>query len=146
MALTVKLLCLAALLILFPTAEVALAQHREAKQVVQPGKGSFYRGAVESPPAAFWFNQFPSRDAVEHIPVSYHAPNSPTLTKLKVFTEPLFASQFVYPSLHADYFRQTFPNLYQPAYAVPLPQPQPLYNFVPSYCKYKVNNMREPIY
>lgn len=101
MAMTAKilLLCLAGLVVLLPTAEnvSTFRNLRQKRQVVQPKKGSFYRGAVESPPAPF------GRLASDYAPA-----------KLKVFSQPIFLSQFAIPSLNVDYVRQSYPNYYQP--------------------------------
>ena len=100
----ILLICLAALLVLLPAADNVTAfrhhQRRHRRQVVQPAakKGSFYRGAVESPPAPF------GRLSIDYAPA-----------KLKVFSQPIFLSQFAIPSLNVDYVRQAYPNYYQPA-------------------------------
>lgn len=90
------------------------------RQVVEPGgpkPGSFNRGAVESRPEATLSGQrrLPLRDAVEYRPNPDHVP---VPVKLRLLNEAAFMSQFSLPSLHVDYFRQTYPAL---ALLAPLP-------------------------
>lgn len=89
-----------------------------ANPVVQPAPpGAFSRAAVESRPelAASGSRRLPLRDSVEYRPNLDHAPAP---VRLRIFTGPIFLSQFDPPALHVDYFRQTYP-FYAPI--APLP-------------------------
>ena len=140
------LVCFAVLLYVSPVENVAI--HRRAR--VDPlfdapsaalqkgsnvtaafGRGSFFRGAVESIPDHFTEGRLPLRDAVAYRPSLEEAltlaspynrglryrvpPAKKPFTRLSIFSASLFASQFWMPSLEFDYYRRVFypqvPNL-----------------------------------
>lgn len=108
MALTAKIICLASLLILFPTGEknVAATAGPQSKGVhLESGKRSFDRSAVEARP-------------------------EPVPSRLKVFSQPLFLSQFAIPNLYVDHFRQTYPDYYHQPFGF---VPHPYFNSIPQY-------------
>ncbi len=138
MALTLKIVCFAIVLIFSAPVENFTISQREPKQESiiqsQSTRGSFYRGAVESASVAGVFGRQPLRDAVEYRPIpDYH----PTPIRLKVFSQPLFLSHFAVPTLHVDYFRRNYPEIHHSRLSLPHPQPKALLsNFVQPNCKY----------
>ena len=135
------------LLALLPAAEnVAIGRDDRNRKVVQPSSststgstgssvspGSFYRGAVEAPPLTS--SSFPHfrRDSVEYRPTPDYAPvdGKPRFgkTKLKIFSQPIFLSQFYIPSLQVDHFRQTYPDFYYPV-PIAAVHPPALFNVI----------------
>lgn len=100
------------------------------RQVVQPANGSpapsprsFYRGAVESPPPPISTGPGFQRSGVEYRPTPEFGRPNPIL--LRDFNQAIFLSQFAYPSLQVDYFRQYYPYFAQYVF---VPQPAPIAN------------------
>lgn len=107
----------AALLVILPGAE-NVAVKRQVVQPEAPKSGSFYRGAVESPPPTIQAGRGFQRDAVEYRPNPDFRPLNPI--SLKYINSDIFLSQFFYPSLYADHFRKFYPDHYA---TVVLPEP-----------------------
>lgn len=118
-ATSLRLLALfATLLVGFPGVE-NLAVKRQAVQPEAPKSGSFYRGAVESPPPAVQTGRGFQRGAVEYRPNPDFRPINPFA--LRNLNSAIFLSQFYYPSLYADHFRKFYPDYYTPFAVLPVP-------------------------
>ena len=130
------------LLAVLPAAEnIAIGRDDRNRGVVQPSSasstasvspGSFYRGAVEAPPPTSSSSPHFRRDSVEYRPTPDYAPVGvkPRFghTKLQIFSQPIFLSQFYIPSLQVDYLRQTYPDYY---HVVPVAaHPPAIYNTI----------------
>lgn len=102
---------LAAFVVILPVVE-NLAVKRQVVQPPAERTGSFYRGAVESPPEIVQTGPGFQRSSVEYRPNPDFRPRN-TLP-LKNFNTDLFLSQFHYPSLQVDHFRKQYPAVYAP--------------------------------
>lgn len=115
----VGLLALASFVILLPAVE-NVSVGRQVVQPKGPSPGSFYRGAIESPPPTRSSVPGFQRNLVEYRPTLDFSPPIPFY--LRNFNPNIFLSQFVVPSYHVDHFRQYYPHY------VPLPSPSlPVY-------------------
>ncbi|XP_046655141.1 probable chitinase 10 [Daphnia pulicaria] len=97
---------LASLVVALPVVE-NLAVKRQVVQPAAERSGSFYRGAVESPPQIIQAGPGFQRSSVEYRPNPDFRPRNPLA--LKNFNIGVFLSQFYFPSLQVDHYRQQFP-------------------------------------
>jgi hypothetical protein len=97
---------LAGLVVALPVVE-NLAVKRQVVQPAAERSGSFYRGAVESPPQIIQAGPGFQRSSVEYRPNPDFRPRNPLA--LKNFNIGVFLSQFYFPSLQVDHYRQQFP-------------------------------------
>jgi hypothetical protein len=116
---TANLLSVLALLavVILPVVENRTAFKRQVVQPTAERTGSFYRGAVESPPQiAQKSGPGFQRSSVEYRPNPDFRPRH--LLGLKDFNSGVFLSQFYYPSLHVDQWRKEYP-IYAPIVVLP---------------------------
>jgi hypothetical protein len=106
---------LAGLVVALPVVE-NLAVKRQVVQPAAERTGSFYRGAVESPPQIFQAGPGFQRSSVEYRPNPDFRPRN--LLALKNFNSGVFLSQFYFPSLQVDHYRHLYPS-YAPVVVLP---------------------------